>query len=177
MKNNPFALLSAALLAAFSFSCAAYAEDEEGSSGHFYVGGSTGYFKPDTDRAGGNTRSIGGQAGYQFNDRWSLELGHQMDAFGPGEDNLKWYDLELIRHWGDEFRFLVEFGFTHVSLDAGGPDDATAGFHVGGGLSAFVTDNLELRGDIKLIQTKNEGLLDGMGTVSLNYHFGKTRAA
>lgn len=177
MKKNPFAVILAAFLAAVSFSCATYAEDESEGGGHLYLGGSTGYFKPDTDRMGGNTRTAGAQVGYQFNDRWSAELGYQMDAFGPGSDDLKMYDLEFIRHWGDEVRFLIEFGYTHVSLDAGGPDDSTAGFHIGTGLSAFVTDALELRGDIKLIQTKNEGLLDGMGTLSLNYHFGRTRAA
>src|SRR5690606_17998303 len=175
MKNNRFAVIPAALLAACTFSGAVQADDGEGG-GHFYLGGSTGYFKPDSERMGGNTRSAGFQGGYQFNDRWSVELGYQMDAFSPGEDDLKMYDLEFIRHWGDEFRFLVEFGYTHVTLDANGPDDATAGFHIGTGISAFVTDALELRGDIKLIQTRSECLLDSMGTVSLNYHFGRARA-
>jgi len=176
MKKNPFAVIPAALLAAVSFSCTAYAEDGE-AGGHFYLGGSTGYFKPDTDRMGGNTRSAGLQGGYQFNDRWSVELGYQIDAFSPGKDNLKMYDLEFIRHWGDEFRFLIEFGFTHINLDANSSDDVTAGFHVGTGLSAFITDSLELRGDAKIIYSQDEKRADGMGTVSLNYHFGKARSS
>jgi outer membrane protein OmpA-like peptidoglycan-associated protein/opacity protein-like surface antigen len=178
MKNHPFAVIPAALFLAV-LALPAAAEDEgaeESSSGHFYAGGSTGYFFPDTDRQGGNTRSLGFQGGYQFNDRWAVETGYQIDAYKPGEHDLKMFDLQFVRFWGDQVRILLEFGFTHVTLDANSSDDSTGGFHIGTGLSAFVTDNLELRGDIKIIKTQNENLTDGMGTVSLNYHFGRTSA-
>lgn len=176
MKKNPFAVISAALLAAFSFSCAAYAADEEGG-GHFYLGGATGYFKPDSDRMGGNTRTLGAQVGYQINDRWALEYVYQEDSMSPGKNDLKLDGLQFVRFWGDEVRILMEFGYTHVSLDTPAPnvESGTTGFHLGAGLSAFVTDNLELRGDIKLLKTQNESLTDGMGSISLNYHFGKAR--
>jgi len=175
MKNNPFTVIPAVLLAALAVPGAVYAEGDN-SDGHFYLGGSTGYLTPDTSRMSGNTRTAGFQGGYQFNDRWSVELGYQMDAFSPGKDTLKMHDLEFIRHWGDEFRFLVTFGHTHINLDADSADDVTAGFHVGAGLSAFITDSLELRGDAKVIYSQDEKRTDGMGTVSLNYHFGRARA-
>lgn len=147
--------------------------DDEDAHGHWYVGGSTGYLKPDTNRESGNTRSIGVQAGYQFSDRWSLETGYQVDALSPGKDDLKMLDIEFVRHWGNDYRFLMEYGYTHISLDARVPgvDGTTAGFHIGAGISAFLTRNLELRGDAKLVHSQNEKNLDGVGTLSLNWHF------
>lgn len=149
------------------------AADDEDASGHWYLGGSTGYLKPDGNRMGGNTRSLGVQAGYQFSDRWSLETGYQIDALSPGKDDLKMFDIQFVRHWGNDYRFLMEYGYTHISLDARVPgiDGTTAGFHIGTGVSAFLTRNLELRGDAKLVHSQNEKNLDGVGTLSLNWHF------
>lgn len=159
-----------------------HAEDdtEAGPSGHWYAGGSTGYLKPDGNRMSGNTRTLGIQGGYQFNDRWSVETGYQQDAgdLGPGKEDLKMYDLEFIRHWGDQYRFLMEYGYTHIALDPRNPalnvDSATAGFHIGTGVSAFLTRNLELRGDAKVVYSQNDKNLDGVGTLSLNWHFVKS---
>jgi len=147
------------------------------SPGHWYVGGSTGYLKPDFDRQGGNTRTLGLQGGYQFNDRWSIDLGDQHNAFGPGDHHLEMHSLSLTRYWGSDVRFLMEYGYTHITLVSNYKDNATAGFHIGAGLSTFVTDNWELRGDLKFVHTMAGGLNDGIGTLSLNYHFVEPKPA
>jgi len=174
-------IVAAILLVFVSVSSYAY-EEEEGDtgnaepSGHWYVGASTGYFKPDGARLGGNTHTLGFQGGYQFNDKWSLEAGFQEDAFSSGNNNLKLHGLNFIRSWGDDVRVLLEFGTTHVSMNGGSSDGATSGFHIGTGLSAFITNNWELRGDLRLPYSMNGHLMDGLGTLSLNYHFVKESA-
>lgn len=148
------------------------AADDEDASGHWYLGGSTGYLKPDGNRMGGNTRSLGVQAGYQFSDRWSFEAGYQIDAFGPGKDDLRMWDVGFVRHWGNDYRFLMEFGFTHISLDTDPlVDSVSVGPHLGAGISAFLTRNLELRGDMKAVYSQDDKNMDGVGTLSLNWHF------
>ena len=158
--------------------------DEEGeasSSGHWYAGLSTAYLKPDDDRGAGNTSTLGMQGGYQLNDNWSVDAGYQTSAgrynYGTWSARTEMYDLNVIRHWGDKYRFLVEFGYSHIMVDASGPDDATAAFHIGAGASAFVTDNLEIRAMIKDAHSQNEEYTDYVATLSLNWHFGGSHAA
>jgi len=172
MKNYKAAIAVSALL----FSGVALAEDK---SGHWYLGGATGYFKPDSARESGNHRTAGAQVGYQFNDDWSIETGFQVDAGSPGDDNYTTYDLDFIRHWGDDIRFLVLGGYTHNDLetDDRSIDNTGAGFHIGAGVSAFITDSLELRGEAKWIMTHDEDYKDALGTLALNYHFGQRAAA
>jgi len=148
------------------------------STGHWYVGGSTGYLRPDADRLSGNTRTWGIQGGYQFNDRWSVDVvGQENTPFmGPGNDKTKIHSLSFTRYWGHDVRFLIEFGTTHISMNGGSNDNATSGFHIGAGLSTFITDNWELRGDARFVQTMNGNLYDGLGLLSLNYHFVAAKA-
>lgn len=184
MKNYKVAIAASIIAAPMLLnSTVAQAED---SDGHWYLGGSTGYFSPDNDRmggaeSGGNVRTVGAQVGYQFNRAWSIESGFQVDAGSQGKFDLKTYDLNFVRHWGDDVRFLVEAGYTHISV---GPDsdalssidNVGAGWHAGAGVSAFLTDSLELRGVAKVIYTNDERYTDALGTLSLNYHFGQARA-
>jgi len=191
MKNT----ITAAFIAAFalSVSTALWAEETEGSNGFFYVGGNTGYFKSDGDRGNnndsrsiGNSRTLGVTLGRQFNDKWAAEYNHFVDAGSPGSYNMKAQQINIIRFWGTDTRFLVNFGLTDINIENMDSDQA---FHIGAGLSAFLTDNLELRGDLKLMyigadgpsdwilsDRNNESYLEGIGTVSLNWYFGREKS-
>lgn len=183
MKNH----INVAVLAIFAFAGAAVAEDD--AEGHIYLGGSTGYYKTTKDREAGNTRTLGANLGYQFNEKWSAEYNYMIDSGvgSPGKDSLNVKQINVIRHWGDNVRFLVDFGVIETKFS---DDDSYFGYHVGTGLSAFVTEQLELRGNLKLIYFGADGVSDwvlsdqneesffeGLGTISLNYHFGRTRHA
>lgn len=150
--------------------------------GRFYVGGSTGYYKFDDDRLTGNTRTLGAQVGYQFNQNWALEASYVSDngSMGPNAE-VDGYGLSAIRSWGDEanWRWHLIMGVAHYNLDVRGPgvNDNSESIQTGFGVSRFLTNNLELRGDMRLGWDVEDNNLDGLGTLSLNYYFGEKAKA
>lgn len=188
-KHGKNTLAALALLAFIPLS-AAYAEEDDAtdsaSAGHWFMGGSWGNLRPDDDRMAGTTRIFGAHGGYQFNDNWSFQLGYASSAGRHDDDyeigtpwgaRVRMYEMGFTRYWGDKYRVLFDFGYNHLSMDASGPDDATMGWYLGTGLSTFVTDNIELRGDIKGVYSPNEKHFDQIGTVTLNWHFVDARSA
>jgi outer membrane protein OmpA-like peptidoglycan-associated protein len=87
------------------------------------------------------------------------------------------YEMGFTRYWGDRYRVLFDFGYNHLSMDASSPDDATHGWYAGTGLSTFITDNIEVRGDIKGVYSVNERYLEEIATVAINWHFVNTSSA
>ena len=162
----------------------ALADDEQDLS-HFYMGFSTGYYTPSKTRGVGNTRTTGLNLGYQINQDWSAEYQYHFDFGSPGNTDFKAQRLNLVRHWGGDTRFLVNLGLMDVNFDG---MSSTMGYNIGAGISAFLTERIELRGDLNLVYFPTDGTseilsdrnddayLEGVGTVSLNYHFGRESA-
>ena len=152
---------------------------DAGPRGHFYLGGSTGYYKPDGWHQGANTRTAGAQVGYQLGSgKWAIELETQRNAGSPNGGSLQMNDINLVRFWGEDVRFLLEVGYTHTDFEGQNPkilvNTSTVGEHIGVGVSNFLTNRLELRGDVRLIHNFTYDYTDALGKVSLNYHFGDT---
>ncbi len=186
MKNNKIALALALAL----MSPLAIAEDN--GSGHVYLGAATGYYVPDNDRgknippwgdAGiGNSRTAGLKLGYEFNNNWALEYDYITEAFSPGDYDISGHEFSAIHFWGHDTRVLMEMGLNQMEVDR---EDSTTGLHLGVGVSSFITDSLEIRADLKAIyfagkgsssffsNSNEESYMEGLGTLSLNYHFGR----
>ncbi len=145
--------------------------------GNWYLGAGSSYYYLDSDRdeMGGDRESatVGGQLGYISGGGTAFEIGHQTDF---GGDDLEALTFSLIKMLSQEsgVRPYVVAGVTHYDLDNNDPgleDDDTHQIHLGFGLSSMLTDNWELRGDLRVLQELSENNTDGAVTLGINYHF------
>lgn len=147
---------------------------------HFYQGATVGYFNWDDDRFPNESDEDGGrvglQVGYEFlRNTVAVELAASTDLSGPEIDL---YELSLINFFKREGNrrpyWLAGFAFS----DSDEPDSAEDVFSglIGIGLSNFIDDRVEIRGDLRLypsIDSDGEsGLVDFGANIAINYHFG-----
>ena len=150
---------------------------------HLYLGAKAGYMNWDDDRFadsddedGGN---VGGQIGYQFNSSTALELAASTDLSGP---ETEFYELALLNRFGgnDKLRPYWLAGVAFFDSDEENSiEEVTSGL-VGIGISNFLSDRVELRGDVRgyysFDSDAETGLFDFGANVALNYHFGDQAA-
>lgn len=127
-------------------------------------------------RSPGHTPKIGNLLlGYQFNSRWSADIGLGADI----NDN-----VDTTRFSVTGYRFFSDKKwkpYASVGLSSFGIDDATVDrteqIPVGLGISGALSDSLELRvGYQHFISIDDESFNDDEVTIGLNWHFGKVKA-
>lgn len=165
-----------ALALAVTASASVMAED-----GHWYLGASAAsyYLDSERDNAGGDLEAVdlGPQLGYLWDDGFGVELGHQVDV---GGDDLKATTLNLFQLLGEEggIRPYLATGISSFGLDGDTlEDERTVQVHLGAGLSSMLTNNWELRGDVRAFYELHEDNVDGAVTLAVNYHFDEPKAA
>ena len=113
--------------------------------------------------------------GYQFNDRWSIDVG----LGGDMSDNADANQLVLngYRFFGEKkWKPYVSAGFSGVSIDDAVVDQ-TEQFQIGAGVSGDLTDQLEFRAGYQLFYDLGDTSYNDDGvTVALNWHFRKPRS-
>jgi OOP family OmpA-OmpF porin len=113
--------------------------------------------------------------GYQFNDRWSIDLG----IGGDMSDNVDANQLVFngYRFFGDKkWKPYVSAGFSGVSIDEAVVDQ-TEQFQIGAGVSGELTEKLEFRAGYQLFYDLGDSSYHDDGvTVALNWHFRKPRS-
>lgn len=158
MKNK---LVAAFAVSALAMGISAVAQ----ADAHPYAGVGVGYLYGDNS---GNT--IGGQAGYHFNNDLSAELSYY-DTVDQNEGDVTSL-TGAYRLWGDTTQILGLVGLHNVNLDGQTADNGVAA-SVGVALSHYLTDQVEVRAAVQsLVWQEHDHDLDAVATLAVNYHFG-----
>ena len=124
-------------------------------------------------RSPGHSSKLGNLIlGYQFNDRWSVDLGVGTDLSNNVDTNQ--VTVNGYRFFGEhKWKPFISAGFSGFSIDDA-PEDQTEQFQAGLGVSGNLTDKLELRASYQLYSDVGEQVFhDDSVSVSLNWHFRK----
>jgi len=127
-------------------------------------------------RSPGHTPKIGSLLlGYQFNDRWSLDLSLGTDLSNNVDTNQ--FAVNGYRFFGEKrWKPYISAGLSSFSIDDASVDQ-TEQFQAGLGISGALTDKLELRvGYQHFFEFGDESYNDDAVSVGLNWHFRKPRA-
>ncbi len=148
--------------------------------GNWYLGGSAAsyYLDSDRDTMGGDVESVvaGGQLGFITSGGTAFEAAYQEDV---GGDALEAIQFNIVKMLSDNssLRPYIIGGVTHFDLDdkeiPGLEEDDSLSIHLGVGLSSMLSDNWEVRGDIRALHDLPDGYNDGAVTLGVNYHFVK----
>jgi OmpA-OmpF porin, OOP family len=167
------------LLCGLSLSAAVYTAAAE-TDGNVYLGLGATSLALDSERIEGvPTRSPGHSSklgslilGYQFNDRWSVDLGVGTNL-GDNVD-VNQFTVNGYRFFGEhKWKPFISAGFSGVSIDDA-PEDQTEQFQAGIGVSGALTDKLEFRASYQLYSDTGEQVFhDDSVNISLNWHFRK----
>ena len=146
--------------------------------GNWYLGGSAAsyYLDSDRDTMGGDVESVvaGGQLGFITSGGTAFEAAYQEDV---GGDALEAIQFNIVKMLSDNssLRPYIIGGVTHFDLDdkeiPGLEEDDSLSIHLGVGLSSMLSDNWEVRGDIRALHDLPDGYNDGAVTLGVNYHF------
>lgn len=154
---------------------------------HLYLGSSLGYMFWDDERFLDNDRresgTLGFNLGYEFAERFAIEgvLGTSL-----GSDDSDIYAVNLYNFLSADREGVTPYwlaGLNYVESDDLSIARVTKSLsaHVGLGLSSYIDDNLEFRGDLRVskaldsdgnIGTAVDDLTEFGINLALNYHFG-----
>ena len=160
------------------------------AQGHFYLGQHLNYQYWDEDRFTNNldqeSVQIGVQLGYQLSSINALELAVQTTVINSGLNDANFAELGYYTFFSERdngFRpYMVStVGFAKLDSETTTFDNKTLTIGVGGGVSKFIGDDIELRADIRL----RSGLANGATgqivepgyNLAFNYHFGNDAPA
>jgi len=153
------------------------------SDGNIYLGLGVTSLALDSERVPGvNTRSPGHSSkignlilGYQFNDRWSVDLGIGTDMSDNVDANQ--FTFNGYRFFGEhKWKPFISAGFSSFGIDDAA-DDRTEQFQAGLGVSGELTDKLEFRASYQLYSDTGENVFhDDSVTLALNWHFRKPQS-
>lgn len=170
-------LLSGLFVSAFVHSVSAETE------GNVYLGLGASSLALDNNRVIGVPTSSPGHSskmfsailGYQFDDRWSLDLTLGTDV--GGEVNTDQALINVYRFFGlKQWKPYVSAGFSGFSVD-NAVDDSTEQIQAGIGVSGALSHNLELRVGYQLLyDLGDESNYDKALGIALNWHFKKPTA-
>lgn len=163
--------------------------------GHAYIGANLGYMSWDDDRfrnIGNSDREdglLGGiNLGYQYSSDTAFEFSANADIQGPSGEL---YSLSVLNFLGDpeDGALYWVVGASYVTTDTRTTVlDNSFSAHIGLGISDYITDKLELRGDFRFYEAldsktseplngRKEDVADWTLGLTLNYHFGKSSSA
>lgn len=128
-------------------------------------------------RSPGHTPKIGSLfLGYQFNDKWSVDLSYGADMSNNVDTNqvsVNGYRFFTEKKW----KPYISAGLSSFGIDDA-TEDRTEQFQAGVGISGTLSDNLELRlGYQHMFEIGGESYNDDNVTVALNWHFRKPAPA
>ena len=170
------------LLSGCLLMCAVATPAAAETDGNIYLGlGVTSLALDDERLPGVYTRSPGHSSkigtlflGYQFNERWSIDLGIGGDLSDNADANQLVFNG--YRFFGEKkWKPYVSAGFSGVSIDDAVVDQ-TEQFQIGAGVSGNLTDKLEFRAGYQLFYDLGDTSYNDDGvTVALNWHFRKPK--
>lgn len=188
-KNVRSTCLSAlgALACAVMLSISAHADDQAVSEeGQFYLSpGALIYQGPDEDVFGYEDHEVGPGLilGYNFSERWSLELlvGQVENDFqnpaGTGEDDidLRWLNAMYKFDTNDNWQPFVLFGAgrSEYSFEGVRPDEDDNQFNAGVGVFRALNDHFAIRADLRGVTSGEEGGLVPMAFIGLTGFIGE----
>lgn len=125
-----------------------------------------------TSSPGHSSKMFSAILGYQFDDRWSLDLTLGTDV--SGEVNTDQALINIYRFFGlKKWKPYVSAGFSGFSVD-NAVDDSTEQIQAGIGVSGALSHNLELRVGYQLLyDLGDESYYDKALGIALNWHFKK----
>jgi OOP family OmpA-OmpF porin len=112
--------------------------------------------------------------GYQFNERWSMDLNVGADM--GYERNVDKVSLNGYRFFGENWRTFISAGISQFDVETA-PIDKTDLLQAGVGVSKDFTDQLEFRLGYQHFYAYDDSFNDDEFNVSLNWHFRKPKAA
>ena len=153
------------------------------TEGNIYLGLGASALALDSNRVPGVSTSSPGHSpkmysaifGYQFNDRWSVDLALGTD--GSGEVSADQALINVYRFFGPrKWKPYVSAGLSNFSIDEA-TDDSTQQIQAGIGVSGALSDSLELRVGYQLLSDLgSESNFDKAFGIALNWHLGKPKA-
>ncbi len=169
---------------ALTWNCAQAQPGETDAEGHFYFGFGASALALDSDRVpfvatsspGHSSKLVNILGGYQFNDRWAvdLRLGTEFDNVDADVFAVNGYRFFGTRNWQP----FVSAGLSGFSLDDRAIDDSTEQAQIGFGVSGDLNRNLELRlGYQSAFTISGDSQHDHEYSAYLIWHFRKPQVA
>lgn len=184
MKKSLVYLAVSASMAVMAQS--AFADDYPIREGSFEISPSVGLYDYDSDRnIDDDATAIQLGLGYNITRQFAVEgvfsvlddgLSDNLDSSGDVEVDGAAYRLDGLYHFDLASRFVpyLAMGVGNMHLDSNfqGDDAMETLVNFGGGVKAFLTDDLSLRADYRRFVSLDEEQGDGLASIGLGYQFG-----